>query len=75
MDVTEIEPLPLDSPLRQLDNVFLTPHLAGLTTEARQQALSFAAENANTPRSVAYASFGSSVLLSLYKPLMARHSK
>ena len=45
--MTEIEPLPLDSPLRQLDNVFLTPQLAGLTTEARQQALSFAAENAN----------------------------
>ena len=47
LDVTEIEPLPLDGPLRQLDNVFLTPHLAGLTTETRQQALSFAAENAN----------------------------
>ena len=45
--MTEIEPLPLDSPLRQLDDVFLTPHLAGPATEARQQALSFAAENAN----------------------------
>ena len=47
LDVTETEPLPPDSPLLQMDNVFLTPHLAGLTMEARQQALSFAAENAN----------------------------
>ena len=47
LDVTQTEPLPLDSPLLQMDNVFLTPHLAGLTMEARQKALSFAAENAN----------------------------
>ena len=47
LDVTETEPLPLDSPLLQMDNVFLTPHTAGLTLEARQKALGFAAENAN----------------------------
>jgi phosphoglycerate dehydrogenase-like enzyme len=29
LDVTEPEPLPADSPLYDLDNVFLTPHIAG----------------------------------------------
>lgn len=29
LDVTEPEPLPADSPLRRLPNVFLTPHVAG----------------------------------------------
>ncbi len=29
IDVTTVEPLPLDSPLRDLRNVFLTPHIAG----------------------------------------------
>lgn len=29
LDVTEPEPLPVDSPVRRLPNVFLTPHLAG----------------------------------------------
>ena len=29
LDVFPIEPLPLDHPLRSLDNVFLTPHIAG----------------------------------------------
>lgn len=29
LDVTEPEPTPLDSPLRRLPNVFLTPHIAG----------------------------------------------
>jgi phosphoglycerate dehydrogenase-like enzyme len=31
LDVTEPEPLPTDSPLRQLPNVLLTPHVAGAT--------------------------------------------
>ena len=30
LDVTEPEPLPADHPLRQLDNVILTPHVAGV---------------------------------------------
>lgn len=29
LDVTDPEPLPLDSPMLQLPNVFITPHLAG----------------------------------------------
>ena len=29
LDVTEVEPLPADSPLYRLANVFLTPHVAG----------------------------------------------
>ena len=34
LDVFEHEPIPADSPFRQLDNVTLTPHLAGSTREA-----------------------------------------
>ena len=29
LDVTDPEPLPLDSPMLRLPNVFITPHLAG----------------------------------------------
>lgn len=32
------EPLPADSPLRGLDNVLITSHLAGQTTQARERA-------------------------------------
>ena len=35
LDVFDQEPLPLDSPFRALDNVVLTPHVAGGTVEAR----------------------------------------
>lgn len=34
VDVTEVEPTPLDSPLWDAPNVLLTPHLAGSTTDA-----------------------------------------
>jgi phosphoglycerate dehydrogenase-like enzyme len=34
LDVFETEPLPADSPLRSLDNVFLSPHVGGNTYEA-----------------------------------------
>jgi len=35
LDVTEVEPLPADSPLRALDAVILTPHLGASTEEAQ----------------------------------------
>lgn len=36
IDVFETEPLPKDSPLRSMDNVFLTPHIAGPTIDERK---------------------------------------
>lgn len=38
LDVVDQEPLPADSPLRGLDNVIVTSHLAGQTVEARRRA-------------------------------------
>jgi phosphoglycerate dehydrogenase-like enzyme len=46
LDVTEIEPTPLDSPLMNMDNVVLTPHLAGSSQERVDRALVFSFENA-----------------------------
>lgn len=37
LDVFEPEPLPTESPFRRLDNVVLTPHVAGRTVESRQR--------------------------------------
>jgi len=37
LDVFGQEPLPADSPLRDLDNAFLTPHVAGATVESRSR--------------------------------------
>lgn len=34
LDVFKVEPLPLDSPLLELDNVVLAPHMAGLDVES-----------------------------------------
>ena len=35
LDVYEVEPLPMDSPLRTLDNVLLMPHMGGPTMDRR----------------------------------------
>jgi phosphoglycerate dehydrogenase-like enzyme len=34
LDVFEVEPLPMDSALRRMDNVVLSPHVAGLSEAA-----------------------------------------
>ncbi|MBC2595448.1 hydroxyacid dehydrogenase [Ruficoccus amylovorans] len=45
LDVYTIEPLPADSPLRQLDNVTLLPHLGGPTVDQRQTAGAYGLDN------------------------------
>jgi phosphoglycerate dehydrogenase-like enzyme len=45
LDVVEEEPLPAESPLRALETVYLTPHAAGATVDARLRSGSMAAEN------------------------------
>ena len=47
LDVTETEPIEPDNPLVNRSNVVLTPHLAGVSIEARHRALDIAAENIN----------------------------
>lgn len=37
LDVSEVEPLPAESPLRSCETVILTPHIAGLTAEAQER--------------------------------------
>ena len=37
LDVFDPEPVPLDSPFLDLPNVFLSPHLAGVTEESRRR--------------------------------------
>ena len=44
LDVLETEPLPPDSPLRTLENVIVTSHLAGQTVEARMRSGGVAAQ-------------------------------
>lgn len=47
VDVTEIEPLPADSPLWDLENLLITPHVAGNfhLADIREQIVNIAAEN------------------------------
>ena len=45
LDVFETEPLPVDSPLRLLPNVVLSPHAAGITREATEAGLTMAIDN------------------------------
>ena len=45
LDVFEHEPLPADSPLRSLDNVLLTPHIAFLTEESMDECTYITVQN------------------------------
>jgi phosphoglycerate dehydrogenase-like enzyme len=37
LDVFDPEPVPLDSPVRDLENVFLSPHIGGMSEESRRR--------------------------------------
>ncbi len=45
LDVTDPEPLPLDSPLLELDNLVICPHIASASWQTRGQMARMAAEN------------------------------
>ncbi|QDU41017.1 D-3-phosphoglycerate dehydrogenase [Maioricimonas rarisocia] len=44
LDVFEVEPLPTDSPLVEMENVLLSGHVAGLDIESQRDTLTMAAE-------------------------------
>jgi phosphoglycerate dehydrogenase-like enzyme len=44
LDVTEVEPLPTESPLWDLPNVIITPHSSGATTSNRRRATEYFVE-------------------------------
>ncbi len=46
LDVFDVEPLPASSPLRGLENLVLTPHIAGSTVQSRDAMARMAVENA-----------------------------
>jgi glyoxylate reductase len=45
LDVTEPEPLPLNSPLLTLDNILIVPHIASASLTSRAQMSWMAAQN------------------------------
>ena len=50
-DVYEEEPLPADSPLWQMENVILTPHIAGVSPQYLRRAMDIVRHNLNVYRS------------------------
>ena len=70
LDVFETEPLPADSPLRELPNLVLTPHLGASTAEAQE---SVGIEIAQAIR--AASSKGQSATRSTCRISMRRHSR
>ena len=47
LDVFEQEPLPEDSPLWDLENVILSPHISGLSRHLQEETLTLFEENLN----------------------------
>jgi phosphoglycerate dehydrogenase-like enzyme len=45
LDVFEQEPTPADNPLRRMENVFVSPHIAGSTFEAEARVLEVVRDN------------------------------
>lgn len=45
LDVTEIEPIPMNSQLLELDNILITPHIASASHATREKMATMAAEN------------------------------
>ncbi len=45
LDVFEHEPTPAENPLRRMENVFFSPHVAGYTAEAEARALEMVRDN------------------------------
>lgn len=45
LDVTAQEPLPLDSPLWQMENVLITPHVSGASPHTRERQMALVREN------------------------------
>lgn len=45
IDVTEVEPIPVDEPLLTLENIIITPHMASASTDTRTKIATMAAAN------------------------------